>query len=103
MRIRLIPLALAGGLITANASAQHVTIRDTIRRALPATYQGRYRGPEQNERFSRKIRVGRDGRARAGDIAGDITVTGGPGDARSIEAITRTPAGPSELSTVQIT
>jgi len=102
MRIRLIPLALAGGLITANASAQHVTIRDTIQRALPATYQGRNRGPEQTERFSRKIKVGRDGRVSVGNIAGDITVTGGPGDEVSIDAIKRTRADRGELSTVQI-
>ena len=102
MRIRLIPLALAGGLIAANASAQHVTIRDTIRLALPTTYQGRYRGPEQTERFSRKIRVGRDGRVSVGNIAGDITVTGGSGDEVSIDAIKRTRADRGELSSVQI-
>jgi DUF4097 and DUF4098 domain-containing protein YvlB len=102
MRIRLIPLALAAGLITGNASAQHVTIRDTIRQVLPATYQGRNRGPEQTERFSRKVKIGRDGRVSVGNIAGDITVTGGSGDEVSIEAIKRTRADRSELSRVQI-
>ncbi len=103
MRIRLIFCALAGGLITANASAQHVAIGETVRRVRPPTYQGRYRGPEQTERFSRKIKIGRDGRVSVGNIAGDIIVTGGPGDEVSIEAIKRTRADRSELGSVQIT
>jgi DUF4097 and DUF4098 domain-containing protein YvlB len=101
MRIRLIPFVLAGGLVASNASAQHVAIRDTIRRALP-TYQGRNRGPEQTEHFSRKIRIGRDGRVSVGNIAGDIVVTGGSGDEVSIDAIKRTRADRSELGSVQI-
>jgi DUF4097 and DUF4098 domain-containing protein YvlB len=102
MRIRLVPFALAGGLIAANAWAQHVAIGETVRRVLPPTYQGRYRGPEQTERFSRKIKIGRDGRVSVGNIAGDIIVTGGSGDEVSIEAIKRTRADRGELGSVQI-
>src|SRR5206468_9812113 len=102
MRIRLMAFALAGGLVTVNASAQHITIGDSVRRVLPTTYQGRNRGPEQTERFSRKIKVGRDGRVTDGNIAGEITVTGGSGDEVSIEAVKRTRGDRSELGTVQI-
>src|SRR5436305_9313047 len=53
-------------------------------------YQGRDRGPEQTERFSRKVKVGRDGRVSVSNISGDITVTAGGGDEVSIEAVKRT-------------
>src|SRR5437016_3066235 len=36
---------------------RNVLVKETAR-----AYQGRDRGPEQTERFSRKIRIGRDGR-----------------------------------------
>ena len=102
MRIRMIPFVLAGGLVAANASAQHVIVRDAVRHAPPSTYQGRNRGPEQTEQFSRRIKVGRDGRVSVGNIAGDITVTGGSGDEVSIEAVKRTRGNRGELATVQI-
>jgi hypothetical protein len=53
-------------------------------------YQGRNNGPEQTERFSRKIKLGRDGRVSVANIAGDIVVTTGSGDEVSIEAVKRT-------------
>src|SRR5207253_3718210 len=52
-----------------------------------ATYQGRNRGAEQTERFSRKIRIGRNGSLNVGNISGDIAVTGGRGDEVSSEAV----------------
>jgi len=67
-----------------------------------AAYQGRNNGPEQTERFSRKIRIGRDGRFTLNNIAGEITVTPGSGDEVSIEAVKRTRGDKSELATVQI-
>jgi|KBSMisStaDraftv2_1062788.scaffolds.fasta_scaffold199849_2 DUF4097 and DUF4098 domain-containing protein YvlB len=85
-------------------------VRDVIR-ALPAiteksvavhAYQGRNRGPEQTERFSRKVKLGRDGRFSVGNIAGDITVTTASGDEVSIEAVKRTTGDREELAHVQI-
>ena len=84
MRIHLASIALvAGGLVATTAAAQHVVDR-TVRHELPAAYQGRNRGPDQTERFSRRVKVGRDGRVSVGNIAGDIVVTGGSGDEVSI-------------------
>ena len=100
----------------APASAQRpdpdprIVIRDTVRDVLRShsapeiarAYQGRDRGPEQTERFSRKVKVGRDGRVSIGNISGDIVVTGGSGDEVSIEAVKRTRGDRSELGRVQI-
>jgi DUF4097 and DUF4098 domain-containing protein YvlB len=103
MKIRLIPFVLgSAALLTAQASAQDVSLRETIRRVLPTAYQGRNRGPEQTEHFSRKIKIGRDGRVSISNIAGDITVTGGSGDDVSIEATKRTRGDKGELAQVQI-
>jgi len=82
-------------------------VREVVRdhtevRGGPRAYQGRERGPEQTERFSRKVRLGRDGRFTIENIAGDITVTGGSGDEVSIEAVKRTRGDRSQLGTVQI-
>ena len=85
-------------------------VRDVIR-TLPTVkgkavvahaYQGRNRGPEQTERFSRKVKLGRDGRFSIANIAGDITVTTNSGDEVSIEAIKRTTGDREELARVQI-
>jgi Putative adhesin len=116
MRLRL-PLVLATfGFAAASAAAQHpdpdprIVIRDTVRevirthsaREIARAYQGRDRGPEQTERFSRRVRVGRDGRVSIGNIAGNIVITGGSGDEVSIEAVKRTRGDRSELGRVQI-
>ncbi len=100
MRIGLIFLA-AAALVAANASAQDVTARAAIRRAASA-YQGRNRSLEQTEQFSRKIRIGRDGRVSIANIAGDIVVTGGSGDQVSIDATKRTRGDQNELANVHI-
>jgi DUF4097 and DUF4098 domain-containing protein YvlB len=106
MRIRLIALALVGAVsVVAQAAAQdtdpRIVIRDTVRRVVSG-YQGRNRGPEQTESFSRKVKVGRDGRINIGNIAGDIIVTGGSGDEVAIEAVKRTRGDRSELAAVHI-
>jgi Putative adhesin len=108
MRIRLIPIVVSGvALFAAQASAQDAaSIREAIRRMLPTAYQGRSRGPEQTEHFSRKVKMGRDGRVSIANIAGDIVVTGvtgGSGDEVSIEATKRTRGDKSEFGNVQIT
>src|SRR6266850_7707371 len=106
------------GFAAASAAAQNppgpdlrIVVRDAVRDAIDIgpggkgrarAYQGRDRGPEQTERFSRKVKVGRDGRVSIENIAGEITVTGGSGDEVSIEAVKRTRSDRSELATVRI-
>jgi DUF4097 and DUF4098 domain-containing protein YvlB len=101
-------LFVIAGLVTAAVptgaqDADHrIEMRDGVRRATARAYQGRNTGPEQTERFSRKVRVGRDGRVSIANISGDIVVTGGSGDEVSIEAVKRTRGGQGELAGVQI-
>lgn len=98
-------LLLAGGLLTApQAAAQdhRIAIRDAVRHVLPSRYQGRNRGPDQTEAFSRRVRLGRNGRVSITNIAGDISVTSGSGDEVSIEATKRTRGDRSEFGQVQI-
>jgi DUF4097 and DUF4098 domain-containing protein YvlB len=107
MRLRA-PFVLAGiVLVAAPAAAQddghRVVIRDVVRTMRPGSYQGRNNGPEQTERFSRKVKIGRDGRFSLSNIAGDIVVTAGGGDEVSIEAVKKTRGDKSELGRVQIT
>lgn len=96
------------------AGAPSAVIREVVRDVIengqrivkvkegPRAYQGRNTGPEQTERFSRKIRLERDGRVSVSNIAGDIVVTAGSGDEVSIEAVKRTRGDRSELAGVQI-
>jgi DUF4097 and DUF4098 domain-containing protein YvlB len=81
-------------------------VRDVVRGSgrvdAPARYQGRDRGPERTERFSRRVKLGRDGRFSVANIAGNITVTGGSGDDVSIEAVKRTRGDASELASIEI-
>jgi len=93
----------AAGLVPPQASAQDaVVLRDTLRHVLPTAYQGRNRGPEVTDHWSRKVKIGRDGRVSLGNISGDMTVTGGSGDEVTIEATKRTRGDKSELDAVQI-
>jgi hypothetical protein len=97
-------LALAAMPVQAQDNGHRIVLRDVIRTAArPGAYQGRNNGPEQTERFSRKVKIGRDGRFSLGNISGDIVVTAGSGDEVSIEAIKRTRGDKSELAQVQIT
>src|SRR4051794_26551371 len=99
------------GLVAAPAlpqdHGQRIAVRDIVREASESArrgaYQGRNNGPEQTERFSRKVRIGRDGRFSLSNIAGDIVVTAGSGDDVSIDAVKRTRGDRSELGRVEIT
>lgn len=96
------PFVIAGLAMAAMpAGAQDADLRIVLR-DLARAYQGRS-GPEQTERFSRKVKVGRDGRISIDNIAGSIVVTGGAGDEVSIEAVKRTRGDRSELAAVRIT
>jgi len=104
------------GFIAAPAAAQNpagpdleIVVRDIVRDVITTSpgmnggaYQGRDRGPEQTERFSRKVKIGRDGRVSIQNIAGEITVTGGSGDEVSIEAVKRTRGDRGELAAVRV-
>ena len=96
------PFVIAGLAMAAMpAGAQDADLRIVLR-DLARAYQGR-NGPEQTERFSRKVKVGRDARVSIDNIAGSIVVTGGAGDEVSIEAVKRTRGDRSELAAVRIT
>jgi hypothetical protein len=102
------PFVIAGlAVVAAPAVAQDTghpfVVRDVVRAVRTSAYQGRNNGPEQTERFSRKVKIGRDGRFTLANISGDIVVTGGGGDEVSIEAVKRTRGDNSELARVQIT
>jgi hypothetical protein len=110
MRTRIVPLvilAFTAGLMAADATAQappnlpippttpHSRDRSVVR------YQGRG-GPEQTERFSRRLKLGRSGWLTLSNIAGTIVVTGGAGDELTIEAVKRTRGDQSRLASVRI-
>jgi len=95
-------LAMAAAPAGAQGADQRIVLRDLVLAASARAYQGR-NGPEQTERFSRKVKAGRDARISIGNIAGDIVVTGGSGDEVSIEAVKRTRGDRSELAAVRIT
>jgi DUF4097 and DUF4098 domain-containing protein YvlB len=100
-------LVLAAFAAGAPAAAQghggdRIAVRDRARLAAGRAYQGRNRGPEQTERMSRRLRIGRDGRVAISNISGEITVTGGSGDEVSIEAVKRTRGDRGELARVRI-
>ena len=112
-----LPLTIALALAAVPAAAQdpydrdprlviRERVRDVVRKEELAkrtgAYQGRNRGPEQTERFSRKVKIGRDGRLSLENIAGNIVVTGGSGDEASIEAVKRTTGDASQLASVHI-
>src|SRR5207244_4936269 len=68
----------------------------------PRAYQGRNNGPEQTERVSKKIKLGRDGRVSISNVAGDIVITGGSGDEVSIDAVKKTRGSASQLAGVRV-
>jgi DUF4097 and DUF4098 domain-containing protein YvlB len=112
MRTRIVPLViltLTTGLMAADVTAQTAP-NPPISPAAPHShsrnravvrYQGRG-GPEQTERFSRKIKLGRNGWLTLSNIAGTIVVTGGAGDALMIEGVKRTRGDQSRLAGVRI-
>src|SRR5580765_3790233 len=112
MRIRLvlIPVVLLAFGTVAPAAAQssvpetRYAAQQAYRRAMAEArelYQGR-RGPEQSDTFSRKYRIGRDGRVSIQNVAGEISVSVGPGEDVSIEAVKRTRGDRSELNRVDV-
>ena len=103
----MVPFVIAGVAITAVSAgaqdpARRIVLRDVERAANGRAYQGRNAGAQQSERFSRKVKIGRDGRVSISNISGDIVVTGGSGDEVSIEAVKRTRGDRSELASVEI-
>jgi DUF4097 and DUF4098 domain-containing protein YvlB len=115
-RTRFVSVAGLGlALVAAPASAQaprdpdlSAIVRDALRDAVRSvgeagrSYQGRNTGPEQTDKFSAKYRVGRDGRVSIANIAGDITVTAGPGEDVTVDAVKRTRGDQSQLASVHI-
>jgi DUF4097 and DUF4098 domain-containing protein YvlB len=102
LRYSFVAVALAFGVQSAGAqdAGAGALAAKIVAKERARSYQGRT--AEQTERFSRKVRVGRDGRVSVSNISGDITVTGGSGDEVSVEAIKRTRGDRDELSRVQI-
>jgi DUF4097 and DUF4098 domain-containing protein YvlB len=112
MRIRLsyllvVPLLFGA---TAQLSAQSSigearrSAQQAYRRAMAEArglYQGS-RGPEQTETFSRRVKLGRDGRVSISNVSGDITVTAATGDEISIDAVKRARGDRSRLDRVNI-
>src|SRR5262245_22649448 len=84
----------------AHADAAREALREIARARM--AYQGRDRGPEQTERFSRKVKIGRDGRVSVQNISGDIVVSAGSGDEVSIEAVKRGRREPAQLAATRI-
>jgi DUF4097 and DUF4098 domain-containing protein YvlB len=99
------PFVIAGLAAASPAAAQNadrpVVLHELVRTATARAYQGR-NSAEQTERFSRKVRIGRDGRVSIANISGDIVVTTGSGDEVSIEAVKRTRGDRRELDNVEI-
>jgi hypothetical protein len=101
LRFSLVAVALTASAASATAQEPAPSIGDRVARAVSRVYQGR-RGPEQIERFSRRIKIARDGRFSIANIAGDILITGGSGDEVSIEAVKRARGSSSSLASVRI-
>lgn len=108
IRLRLSSAAAALMLSAAVSAAQdrdarqRIVVPDVTEPASSLLYQGRNDGPQQAERVSRTIKVGRDGRVSVQNVAGDITVTGGSGDKVSIEAVKWTRGDRNQLASVSI-
>jgi DUF4097 and DUF4098 domain-containing protein YvlB len=96
--------AFAAGAVPALAqdAPPHIVAHEIVGAARTAAYQGRDRGAEQSDRFSRKLKLGRDGRVSVNNISGDIVVTGGSGDEVSIDAVKRTRGDQGQLANVRI-
>jgi hypothetical protein len=112
MRIRLSVVPVALLVLGASAPAGAQSSIDEARRAAQQAYrhamaearvlyQGR-QGPEQTETFSRRIKIGRDGRVGVSNISGSITVTASAGDEVSIDAVKRARGDRSQLGRVNI-
>jgi DUF4097 and DUF4098 domain-containing protein YvlB len=96
--------ALAAGAAPAVASdaVDRAAVREVAHAARTGAYQGRDRGPEQTDRFTRKVKLGRDGRVSISNISGNIVVTGGSGDEVTIDAVKRARGDQGQIANVRI-
>jgi len=102
MRTRLLSIVFAGAASLTPVAAQDVTSHAGRPPVRTVAYQGRNRGSEQTERFSRKLKLSRNGSVTVSNVSGDIIVNGGPGDEVSIEGVKRTHGSRGDLASVQI-
>jgi hypothetical protein len=101
LRLWLAGVALTASAASATAQEPAAGVGDRVARAVSRVYQGRG-GPEQIERFSRRVKIERDGRFSISNIAGDVLITGGSGDEVSIEAVKRARGSSGSLASVRI-
>ena len=104
MRLRLV---LAAAMVAAGATGAHAQRleRNSDHDRAPVRVRQAYQGGGgggQSDRFSRKVRLGRDGRFSLSNIDGDIVVTGGGGEDVDIEAVKRTRGDQRQLDEVRI-
>jgi DUF4097 and DUF4098 domain-containing protein YvlB len=102
MRTTSAVIVLSAACLVPPGATERVAAHGYRHGAKALVYQGRNRGPEQTERFSRKVRLTRNGSLSVTNIAGDIVVTTGSGDEVSIEAVKRTRGNRGELDSLQI-
>ena len=88
--------ALLAALLASPALAGPDTVQSSrlksksrVRYERAARYQDSRHGPEVTDRFSRTVRIGATGSFELSNIAGDVVVTGGSGDAVRIDAVKR--------------
>jgi DUF4097 and DUF4098 domain-containing protein YvlB len=93
------PRALLGALLVGALSFTSPAAAQSA--AAYRVYQGRNAGSDRVERFSRKVKIGRDGRVTITNVSGNITVTGGSGDEVSIDAVKHA-RDSGDMSSVQI-
>jgi DUF4097 and DUF4098 domain-containing protein YvlB len=98
LTVLLLAGAAAGAAAQDSALAAHA--RAQAAREVTRAYQGR--SSDRSERFSKRVKIGRDGRLSVTNIAGDITVTGGSGDEVSIEAVKHARSDRDDLGSVDI-
>src|SRR5213593_2465200 len=99
MRVTLLVAVLS----TAVAAAEEhgAALRGRVQPSVTRAYLGQG-AADQTERFSRRVKIARDGRFSVTNVAGDIVVTAGSGDEVSIEAVKRTRGDRRELANVTI-
>ena len=97
-------IIVAAALVAAGATAAHAQFGRDEGGRQPVRGRQAYQGGggAQSDRFSRKVRLGRDGRFSLSNIEGDIIVTGGGGEDVEIEAIKRTRGNQRQLDEVRI-
>jgi DUF4097 and DUF4098 domain-containing protein YvlB len=88
---RTLTLVCLAGLVPAGAAAQGLPV--PVPAAAHATWFERYQdsrhGPEQTETWSRTFKVGPNGSLDLTNLAGEVVVTGGPGEEIRVDATKR--------------